>query len=97
MDNRLLQFEWDERKAALNFAKHGIRFEEAALTFFDEKFIRTFDKKHSEVEIRYAGIGRHPARGLIVTCYTERSDHIRIISAQKANKKERRDYEEFGP
>jgi uncharacterized DUF497 family protein len=95
MDDRLLQFEWDERKAQINFAKHGVTFEEAALTFFDESFIRTFDATHSEIEARYIGIGEHPASGLLVTCYTERGDNIRIISARKANKRERRDYEAF--
>jgi uncharacterized DUF497 family protein len=93
MKERLANFEWDEMKAALNFKKHGVRFEDAAETFFDEDFIRLFDEKHSEVEIRYAGTGKHPSGIILVTIYTERGDMIRIISSRKANKKERQLYE----
>jgi uncharacterized DUF497 family protein len=93
MDKRLANFEWDENKAALNLEKHGVRFEDAAETLFDEDFIRLFDEKHSEVEIRYVGTGRHPTGAMLVTIYTERGDTFRIISSRKANKKERQAYE----
>jgi uncharacterized protein len=93
MDKRLANFEWDENKAALNFEKHGVRFEDAAETFFDQDFIRLFDEKHSEVEIRYAGTGKHLSGAMLVTIYTERGDTFRIISSRKANKKERQVYE----
>jgi uncharacterized DUF497 family protein len=93
MDKRLANFEWDENKATLNFEKHGVRFEDAAETFFDEDFIRIFDEKHSEKEIRYAGTGKHPSGAMLVTIYTERGDTFRIISSRKANKKERHEYE----
>jgi uncharacterized DUF497 family protein len=93
MDKRLGSFEWDENKAALNFEKHGVRFEDAAETFFDDDFIRLFDEKHSGGEIRYAGTGKHPSGVMLVTIYTERGDIFRIISSRKANKKERSEYE----
>jgi uncharacterized DUF497 family protein len=93
MQERLAHFEWDEKKASLNFKKHGVRFEDAALTFFDADFIRLFDAKHSADEVRYAGTGSHPSGVLLVTIYTERGDNFRIISSRKANKKERQDYE----
>jgi hypothetical protein len=95
MQNRLAGFEWDEKKETLNFAKHGVRFEDAALTFFDADFIRLFDAKHSESETRYAGIGMRPGGTLLVTIYTERGNLIRIISSRKANKKERVSYEKL--
>jgi uncharacterized protein len=88
MEEHLGYFEWDDAKAELNFEKHGVLFEDAALTFFDRNFLRLFDEKHSGEEIRYAGLGKHPAGRILVTIYTERRELIRIISARKANKKE---------
>ena len=51
------------------------------------------DEKHSDMEIRYAGTGKHPSGMVLVTIYTERGDIFRIISSRKANKKERHEYE----
>jgi len=93
MQDRLGHFEWDEKKAILNYKKHGVRFEDAALTFFDPDFIRLFDAKHSDDEVRYAGTGIHPSGVTLVTIYTERGDNFRIISSRKANRKERQAYE----
>ncbi len=95
MSAHLLHFEWDEQKALLNLRKHGVSFEEASLSFFDERFIRRVDIKHSVYETRYGGIGRITSGKLLVTTYTERGDNIRIISSRKANKKEKLDYENF--
>jgi uncharacterized protein len=93
MKERLANFEWDDKKAALNFKKHGVLFEDAAETFFDKDFIRLFDEKHSDIEIRYAGTGKPPSGIMLVTIYTERGDMIRIISSRRANKRERQIYE----
>ena len=94
MQERGRRFEWDEKKAMLNLLKHGIHFEDAARTFFDPNFIRLLDPKHSEAEVRYAGIGQHPMGGVLVTIYTERGESFRIISSRRANKKERQMYED---
>ena len=61
MENHLGYFEWDDKKAALNLLKHGVEFEDAALSFFDHGFIRLRDEKHSIAEERYSGIRRTPA------------------------------------
>ncbi len=95
MQNWLAHFEWDDNKAALNYEKHGVLFEDAVLTFFDPDFVRIFDSKHSASELRYAGIRLHPARRMLTTVYTERGDNFRIISSRKANKKERQTYEDL--
>jgi uncharacterized DUF497 family protein len=94
MKDHLGHFEWDDKKAALNMVKHGVDFEEAALSFFDQDFIRLPDTKHSVTEERYAGKGRTPLGKMIVTNYTERGLNIRIISSRLANKKERKKYED---
>ena len=94
MDGHLGQFEWDDKKASLNLSKHGVQFDDAALSFFDKDFIRIPDHKHSIIEERYAGIGRTRTGKIRVTNYTERGDNIRIISSRSANKKERKTYED---
>ena len=45
-----LEFEWDEEKSRLNYAKHGVRFETAAHVFEDENLIEYYDEYHSGEE-----------------------------------------------
>jgi uncharacterized DUF497 family protein len=51
------KFEWDEDKAALNAAKHGVTFEEACEVFDDPHEVEFFDRDHSDDEARFARIG----------------------------------------
>ncbi|MGI8668976.1 MAG: BrnT family toxin [Aridibacter sp.] len=88
-----MEFEWDKEKAAANFKKNDVSFEEAALSFFDENAVELFDKINSEDEIRYQLIGISNTR-LIFVAYTERNEQIRIISARKANARHTRIYNE---
>ncbi len=88
-----MEFEWDKEKAAANFKKHDVSFEEAALAFFDENAVELFDEMNSEDEIRYQLIGISSTR-LIFVAYTERNEKIRIISARKANARHIRIYNE---
>ena len=87
-----LKFEWDSEKAEINFKKHGVKFRNAALAFFDENLIVDYDDFHSDDEERYKIIGK--VEKILVVIYTERSDRNRIISARLANKRERSDYYE---
>ena len=84
------KFEWDSDKAEKNFKKHKIKFEDAALVFFDENKIDDFDELHSDFEERYKIIGR--VKKILAVIYTERGDRNRIISARYATKKEVDDY-----
>ena len=70
MEQYLAHFEWDDVTAAINLEKHGILFEDAVLAFFDLDFLSAFDEKHSELEIRYVGMGKHPSGAILVTIYT---------------------------
>lgn len=88
-----MEFEWNREKAAANFKKHGVSFEEAALAFFDENAVELFDETNSENEIRYQIIGISDTR-LIFVVYTARNEKIRIISARKANAKHIKIYNE---
>ena len=91
----MIQFEWNEKKAASNFRKHGVSFEEAKSVFYDENAIQFYDEDHSELEEdRFLLLGRSIESRILITCYCEReSDNVlRIISARKATKKERQYY-----
>ena len=89
-----LRFEWDEVKAAENYRKHGVRFEEGATVFHDPLSITIDDPDHSTDEQRYIDIGALKDGRVLVVSYTERGTNIRIISCREATHKERRHYEE---
>jgi uncharacterized DUF497 family protein len=89
-----LQFEWDKSKSRLNLRKHGVSFEEAQSTFYDENALLIDDPDHSEREERFVLLGiSSAARTLVVShCYRESGGTIRIISARKATRPERDQY-----
>jgi hypothetical protein len=89
-----LEFEWDAKKAEANHADHGIDFEEA-LTVFRDPLARIFeDEEHSEDEPREVLIGHSVKQRLLLVCFTVRGARVRIISARRATRLERKDYEE---
>lgn len=87
-----MKFEWDEAKAQKNVEKHNVSFEYASLVFEDEYRLEEYDYDHSKDEDRYNIIGM-VKEVLFVVCTYRDHDTIRIISARKANKAERRKYE----
>ena len=89
----MLIFEWDPQKAKSNLEKHGISFEEASTAFQDSLSLTIDDPLHSIDEDRVVLIGMSNKNRLLVVVHTERGDNIRIISARKATKKERKNYE----
>ncbi len=89
-----LHFEWDDNKARLNLKNHAIGFDEAA-TVFTDPLARIFDDEiHSSEEDREIIIGHSSKGQLLLVCFTERGDVVRMISARKTTRKERSDYEE---
>lgn len=88
-----LEFEWDESKAAGNLKKHKVSFEEAKTVFSDPFSITIDDPEHSADELRFIDIGSSANGTILVVSYTERRK-IRLISARKASKAERKTYEE---
>jgi uncharacterized DUF497 family protein len=89
-----LQFEWDPGKAAENHSKHGVLFHEAATVFDDPLAITYPDPDHSEGELRWITFGSSTGRRILVVAHTETGDTIRIISARRATRDERKIYEE---
>ncbi len=90
----MIEFEWDQNKAAANEKKHGVSFSEATKVFGDPLEVTIEDSEHSSGEYRFLSIGRSSAGNILVVSYTEREQNlIRIISARKATKKELKYYE----
>lgn len=89
-----LRFEWDKRKEKANIKRHGISFEEARTTFYDENAIQFFDPDHSVEEDRFILLGTsHKLKTLVVChCFREAETVVRIISARKADKDESKAY-----
>jgi len=90
-----MEFEWDANKARSNLRKHGIRFEEAVL--FDDPRHLSRQDRYENGEYRWQTIGL--VHGVIVIMvahsvrFESRTEVIRIISARKADSKERNRYE----
>ena len=88
-----LEFEWDPVKAELNLKEHGVSFDEATTIFRDTLSITISDPDHSDYEDRFIDIGMSHRMQLLVVSYTERKDKIRIISARRSTRAERKNYE----
>ena len=90
-------FEWDERKASENRRKHGVTFGEAKSAFLDENARVIPDPEHSDDENRFVLLGLSVWLRLLVVvhCYRQGEDLIRIISARKADLSERKQYSDF--
>ena len=89
----MLEFEWDLEKEKSNIKKHEVSFREAATVFADPLSDTFHDPDHSESEDRFLIIGLSEIGNMLVVAFTERNDIIRIITARKATKIERRHYE----
>ena len=89
-----MRFEWDRRKDAANFRKHGVRFEEAKQIFAGPVLTRV-DDRDDYGELREISLGRLSPGTALVVVHTERDEITRIISARKANDRERRIYDDY--
>ncbi len=89
-----MKFQWDGNKAALNLAKHGVRFDYAVYIFGDASRIERYQRR--EGEDRWQVIGRVEDGVYVVITHERHSlageDVTRIISARKATGDERRYY-----
>ena len=85
-----MEFEWDHQKAAANVTKHGVDFTEA-IGVFDDPHLWTLVDSRIATETRYQAIGI--VDGLILfVVHTFRGKICRIISARRANRRERANY-----
>ena len=89
-----MKFEWDTRKAVANERRHGVSFEEAT-TVFGDRLARSYDDPdHSDSERREITFGFSKAGRALVVSHCERGERVRIISARRMTRRERRQYEE---
>lgn len=89
-----MKFEWDDAKAASNQRKHSITFDEAGTVFLDELALTGSDPDHSVGESRFVTFGMSSLGQLLAVSHTYRTDGIRIISARRVTRSERKMYEE---
>jgi len=87
-----VRFVWDQDKADTNAQKHGVTFEEAASVFMDPLALIVEDSRHPE---NARIIGESEAQRILLVVFVERDeDLLRLISARRATRHERRRYEE---
>jgi len=92
-----MDFEWDEAKNRSNVNKHLIAFGEA-VTIFRGKFLTNIDERSDFSEIRFRSLGRMTlleGNTIILVVHTKRDDRTRIISARRANRKEKKKYNDY--
>jgi len=91
-----MRFAWDEHKNRTNYSRHRVWFEEAQTIWADESAVEFFDPDHSGDEDRYIRIGYSSISRLLLVVFCERDEEetMRLISARKATKNERSQYEE---
>lgn len=89
-----MEFEWDPVKSRRNRIKHGISFAEAATVFGDPLALTYYDPDHSGEEDRFITFGCSDDGTHCVVSHTDREQCIRIISARRMTRRERKSYEE---
>jgi uncharacterized protein len=89
-----VEFEWDPSKAASHLAKHKVSFEEAATFLGDPLGLIVADPRHSIWEQRFALLGFSHGQHLLAVMYADGGEAISVISARRAPRSERWNYEE---
>ena len=91
----MIKFEWNPAKATANIKKHGVSFEEAKSVFYDELALQFYDDDNSESEDRFLMLGLSRDSRVLIVCHCERDsgNTVRIISARKATRNERKFYQ----
>jgi len=94
---KAIEFNWDINKARINLTKHKISFEEAQSVFDDDNARLIYDPDHSENEDRFILLGLSCSLKVLVVvhCYKDEENIIRLISARKATRPEEKNYKEM--
>ena len=87
-----MNYQWDIKKARVNFRKHGIEFADAVSVFMDGQAL-TIEDDHPD-EQRFITLGMDAFERVLVVVYTYRENSIRLISARKATPREQSQYQE---
>ena len=91
----MIKLEWDAAKARSNLKKQGVSFSEAESVFYDEFAIQFFDEENADLEDRFLMLGFSNESRLLIVCHCEPGggEIIRIFSARKATRNEKKHYE----
>lgn len=92
-----VEYEWDEQKATVNFAKHGVSFTAAARALEDPRRVELVDDRYDYGEERIQTLGMDQGRILFVATTMPDENVCRIISARKATRHEQEKYLQGGP
>ena len=84
-------FEWDIEKTETNRRKHGVDFADAVSVLEDPSALTLEDER--EAEERFVTMGMDSLGRILVVVYTWRGERVRLISARRATRSERRQYE----
>jgi uncharacterized protein len=95
----LYDFEWDPAKGLSNTRKHGVTFDQATTVLLDPMALTVYDDANSQHEERWFTLGLDAGGALLAVAHTYQitgpvNFRIRIISARKATRRERRFYED---
>ncbi|WP_345781718.1 BrnT family toxin [Synoicihabitans lomoniglobus] len=90
-------FEWDERKATANLAKHHIAFDQAITVFKDPNRLTYADHRTDYGEPRHNTVGIMDEVVVLCVTHTNRADVTRLISARPASRRERKLYHAHCP
>jgi len=88
----LVVFGWDRRKVEINLKKHAVDFADAVAVFSDDSAITLQDDSNGEE--RFVSVGLDAVGRVLVVAFSWRGERIRLISARRATRRERRQYEE---
>jgi uncharacterized DUF497 family protein len=89
-----MNFEWDDDKDRSNRQKHGIGFDEAKY-IFDGPILTKIDDRENYGEVREISIGMLSETAVLTVVHTLRGSNIRLISARKADRRERQIYYDY--
>ena len=92
-------FQWNPTKALYNARKHGVTFDQSATVFLDAFALTVYDEANSQSEDRWFTLGYDASGRLLAVAHTYEvtgptNVRVRIVSARKATRLERRSYEE---
>ena len=87
-------YEWHAAKAKANLQKHGVSFDDAATVFLGPLALTYPDPYHSGEEEREITIGRTAGHRVVFVSHCQRGNRLRIISARRATRRERNQYEQ---
>ena len=90
----MIKIVWSEKKNRHNIRKHLVDLNEAKTIFDDPLQISKDDPDHSFNENRYITMGVSAQNRLLIMAHTFDDDKIRISTARKPTRSERKDYEE---